>query len=95
MDNTKRDPEFIEAMTRFVAKNGAVLRIWSQLPALNADRVAFAQDILEKFQTQLDPDRQYTADDLAAEVMNFREDITAVEVVDDHGNGVVLYSQWP
>ena len=95
MDNTKRSPEFIEAMTRFVAKNGAVLRIWSQLPALNADRVAFAHDILYKFESALDPDRQYTADDLAAEVLNFREDITAVEVVDQQGNGVVLYSQWP
>jgi len=95
MDNTTKEPAFIEAMTRFTSENGAQLRIWSRLPAVNADRLEFAKDILQRFQTQLQPDREYTSDELALEVCRFRDDITAVEVLDSHGNGVVLYNEWP
>jgi hypothetical protein len=89
------EPAFIEAMTRFVAKNGAIMRVWSRLPGLNAERVSFAKDLMEKFTTQLDPDRQYTVDELAAAVSTFRDDITAVEVTDAEGNGIVIYTEWP
>ena len=90
-----RDPAFIEAMTRFVAKNGAIMRVWSMLPAVNAERVSFAQDLMGKFTTLLDPEKQYTVDELALEVSRFRDDITAVEVTDAEGNGVVIYTEWP
>lgn len=95
MDNTTKEPAFIEAMTRFTAENGAQMRIWSRMEALTADRMEFARDVLDKFRTNLEPEKQYTSEQLAHAVLQFRDDITAVEVVDSHGNGIVLYSEWP
>ncbi len=94
MEATERTPVFVEAMTRFTAANGAIMRVWSRLDSESVTREDVARDLMDKFATHLERDRDYTGDELALAVLRMRDDITAVEVVDSHGNGVVLYGEW-
>lgn len=94
METTGRTPVFVEAMTRFTAANGAVMRVWSRMDSESVTREEVARDLMGKFATQLEKDRGYTGDELALAVLRMRDDITAVEVVDSNGNGVVLYGEW-
>lgn len=88
-------PAFIESMTRFEFSNGGSARFWHEIPAINASRKEFMDAIVEGFKTMLPDVNTYTCDEIALIFMQFHPTITAVEVVDKQGNGIVLYAQWP
>jgi hypothetical protein len=94
MENPERAPVFVEAMTKFTSSNGSAMRVWSRLDAQVCSREEFVADLRTKIEAHLVRHGQWTADELALAVLRMREDITAVEVVDFHGNGVVLYGEW-
>lgn len=87
-------PAFIETVMRFQQKDGSQFRFWAEIPFLNSGRQELVDAIIDGFKSLPDKDSR-TSDDLAMELMQFHSSITAVEVVDPHGNGVVLYAQWP
>lgn len=90
-----KEPAFIESMTRFEFANGGQVRFWHEIPAINAGRQEFIDAVIEGFKTKLPDVGSYTSDEIALIFMQFHPSITAVEVVDKQGNGVVLYAQWP
>jgi hypothetical protein len=90
-----RQPAFIESMTCFKFENGAQVRFWAELPAINAGRQEFIDSLIDGFKKSLPAEPQFSSDELALSLMQFHESITAVEVVNKQGNGVVLYAQWP
>ena len=82
-------------MTCFKFENGGQVRFWAELSAINAGRQEFIDSLIDGFKKSLPAQSQFTSDELALTLMRFHESITAVEVVDNQGNGVVLYAQWP
>lgn len=89
----KKDKILIESMTKFYSMVGDLhIRIWRQEEKEqeiygNGDLKDFVYDYLDK----------YNKNDniqIAKDILKF-DRVNAVEVVKEHGNGVVLYRNWP
>jgi hypothetical protein len=94
MKNLKK-PAFIESMTLIKTSTDVRIRIWSEIPAVDASRVEFVQAILNDFSERFKPEDITSPGELALAISSIHPDITAVEVTDPDGNGTVVYTQWP
>lgn len=84
---TKR---ILESMTKVYLDDGTVVRVWRQEP-LEYEPSESTNNSLKDLVFTLEgmPPRKM------ADVLISQPDINAVEVLDDNGNGIVLYSEWP
>ena len=93
-------PRVIESMTRCVWKWGFrtfVIRVWRQEESLSLwDNDDIKQLIEWKCRTadDIDPTTRPPHEQLIEDIARLPR-INAIEIVDENGNGVVLYTEWP
>ena len=85
-------PRVIEAMTRVEWGDGRVVRVWSDLNARSASLHVEHEEV-EKMVRRLSDD-SVSAKHLAEKIADV-PGVNAVEVLEAHGCGVVIYPEWP
>lgn len=93
MSESYRKPAFIESMTKMQVE-GLTIRIWREESAPKLSPSKLLSDLQSVF-SDIHDEVLDEIGDIALAVGAVDTAITAVEVLDPEGDGVVLYFQWP
>lgn len=93
MENTLRTPAFIESMTRFQVEDFTV-RVWREESSPKPSPCSFLSAMFSVLRDIRDGVLDEPGE-IANAVGALDKAVTACEVLDKDGDGVVLYFQWP